>query len=92
MKKLLLFSLILTSFNFLGVCQQKQKKLSNQKNKIQVYYFHGTRRCSGCINAEKAAVNALNALYKKELDKGIIKFESINIEEDKNKNLLKNTK
>jgi disulfide oxidoreductase YuzD len=59
----------------------------NQGNKILVYFFHGTHRCTGCINAEKGTVNALNALYKAQLDNGTIKFESINVEEDKNKAL-----
>ena len=53
--------------------------------KILVYFFHGTHRCQGCINAEKGTVNALNALYKAQLDNGTIKFESLNVEEPKNK-------
>jgi len=55
--------------------------------KILVYFFHGTHRCTGCINAEKGTVNALNTLYKTQLDNGTIKFESINVEEPKNKAL-----
>jgi hypothetical protein len=58
-----------------------------QENKILVYFFHGTHRCTGCINAEKGTVNALNSLYKAQLDNGTIKFESINVEESKNKAL-----
>jgi hypothetical protein len=55
--------------------------------KILVYFFHGTHRCTGCINAEKGTVNALNTLYKTQLDNGTIKFESLNVEESKNKAL-----
>jgi hypothetical protein len=62
---------------------------SQQSNaKVLVYFFHGTHRCTGCINAEKGTVNALNALYKTQLNSGIIKFESVNFDEDKNKALV----
>ncbi len=84
MKNLLLaLVILLTGFN--GFSQQKDNTTS--KDIILVYFFHGTHRCAGCINAEKATVTALNTLYKNELDKGIIKFASVNVEEEKNKAL-----
>jgi hypothetical protein len=68
--------------------QQDNTHPSDSKNtKVLVYFFHGTHRCQGCINAEKGIVNALNALYKSQLNNGVIKFESINVEESKNKAL-----
>jgi hypothetical protein len=72
-----------------GFSQQNNdnKAKENQDNKILVYFFHGTHRCTGCINAEKSTVTALNMLYKDQLNNGIIKFESINVEEEKNKAL-----
>jgi disulfide oxidoreductase YuzD len=87
MKNLFLALAILLGCN--GFSQQKNSNTANenQENKILVYFFHGTHRCAGCINAEKATVTALNALYKVQLDKGTIKFESINVEEEKNKSL-----
>ena len=82
--------LVVLSFLVLGCNgfgQQNNTASTDTKAKILVYFFHGTHRCAGCINAEKAAVEALNALYKDQIDKGIIKFESINVEEEKNKAL-----
>lgn len=76
---LILFSLFLVSIS--GFSQE------SKNTKILVYFFHGTHRCQGCINAEKGTVNALNALYKEQLDKGVIKFESVNVEESSNKAL-----
>jgi hypothetical protein len=68
--------------------QQNNSHVSTSKDaKILVYFFHGTHRCTGCINAEKGTVNALNTLYKAQIDNGTIKFESINVEEAKNKAL-----
>lgn len=88
MKRLFLLIAVVV-FNFQS-CTNAQTNKSAQTvtvAKINVYFFHGTHRCAGCINAEKATVTALNTLYKNELDKGIIKFESVNVEEDKNKAL-----
>lgn len=87
MKNLFLVLTILV-FGCNSFSQQNNTNTSISKNaKILVYFFHGTHRCQGCINAEKGTVNALNALYKAQLDNGTIKFESINVEESKNKAL-----
>jgi hypothetical protein len=87
MKNLILaITFMFVGFNSFG--QQNKNSSSVSKNtKVLVYFFHGTHRCQGCINAEKGTVNALNALYKAQLDNGTIKFESINVEESKNKAL-----
>jgi hypothetical protein len=88
MKSLFLATAILVMVcNSFGQQPNNSAIKSNQKTKVLVYFFHGTHRCTGCINAEKGTVNALNALYKTQLNNGIIKFESINVEEDKNKAL-----
>jgi disulfide oxidoreductase YuzD len=83
--------LIAIAFFFVGCNSYSQQNNTNasvsKDAKIIVYFFHGTHRCTGCINAEKGTVNALNALYKAQLDNGTIKFESINVEESKNKTL-----
>lgn len=82
----LLIAVVLLNFQSCTNAQTNQTAQTSVA-KVKVYFFHGTHRCAGCINAEKAAVDVLNKLYKTELDKGIITFESINFEEDKNKAL-----
>jgi hypothetical protein len=84
--------IFLFSIFFIGSCtgysqQNTGKPISDTQAKVQVYFFHGTHRCSGCINAEKATVAVLNELYKEQQEQGIIKFQSINIEEPQNKSL-----
>jgi hypothetical protein len=79
MKKLFLLTLVIVAFSASGFSQAR----------VSVYFFHGTHRCSGCINAEKAAVQVLNSVYKTQQEKGIIKFQSINIEEEQYKELAK---
>jgi hypothetical protein len=87
MKNLLLaIAFLIAGSNSFG--QQNNAPVPALKDaKILVYFFHGTHRCQGCINAEKGTVHALNTLYKAQLNNGAIRFESINVEESKNKAL-----
>ena len=86
--KNLILAIAFLIFGCNSFSQQKSADNSVSKDaKILVYFFHGTHRCKGCINAEKGTINALNALFKPQLDNGIIKFESLNVEESKNKTL-----
>jgi hypothetical protein len=88
MKNIILSAFLILSVSCIGYSQQDKKGSNNDSQvKVMVYFFHGTHRCTGCINAEKATVTVLNELYKSHQDKGMVKFQSINIEEDKNKAL-----
>ena len=88
--KQITYLLLLLLFSCTGFSQTDSKQNTDdgkQSPKMYVYFFHGTHRCTGCINAEKATVTVLNSLYKTELANGTIVFESVNIEEEKNKAL-----
>jgi hypothetical protein len=87
MRNLILFFIMVLGVSFMGYSQQNDKPIADAKAKIMVYFFHGTHRCTGCINAEKATVTVLNELYKTQLNQGIIRFQSINVEETQNKAL-----
>lgn len=87
MKNIILLFAFIFCMTCNGYNQQNRKSNSTVPVKVMVYFFHGTHRCTGCINAEKATVSALNKLYKSQQEKGIIKFQSLNIEESKNKSL-----
>jgi len=62
---------------------------SENKNtgKVQVYYFHATRRCATCKAVEDVSKEAIKEYYG---DK--VSFESINSEEEKDNPLLKKYK
>ena len=49
--------------------------------KIEVYYFHFTRRCMTCNNVEKVSKNSLESLYPEKMKSGQITFQSINLDE-----------
>ena len=51
---------------------------------IEVYYFHGTHRCTTCNTVEKVAKEALKQYYGDQ-----IALQSINREEEKNSALVK---
>jgi len=49
--------------------------------KVEVYYFHFSRRCATCLNVEKVARESVEALYPEQVKKGEITFQSINLDE-----------
>lgn len=60
----------------------KEVKTSiSNSDKIEVYYFHFTSRCTTCRTVEARAKENLEALYPAEVKKGLITFNSLNLEE-----------
>jgi hypothetical protein len=49
--------------------------------KIEVYYFHFTRRCMTCNNVEKVSKEAVEQQYAEKVKTGEIFFKSINLDE-----------
>jgi hypothetical protein len=61
-------------------------------DKVEVYYFHFSRRCVTCIAVENKAQEAIVALYPDEYSKGTITFASVNLEDEKSKPLAEKAK
>jgi hypothetical protein len=55
-----------------------------QSNRIQVFYFHRTIRCIGCINVEEAAFEAVSADHSANVENGSLEWRSINFDEEEN--------
>ena len=49
--------------------------------KVEVYYFHFTRRCMTCNNVEKVSKNAVETLYPQQVKSGDVFFKSVNLDE-----------
>ena len=49
--------------------------------KIEVYYFHFTRRCMTCNNVEKVSKEAVEQQYSDKVKSGEITFKSVNLDE-----------
>lgn len=56
-------------------------------NKVEVYYFHFTRRCFTCNLVESETKKALETLYANELKSGKVVFSEINLDDKEHKEL-----
>jgi len=50
-----------------------------------VYYFHRSIRCTGCVNVEEAAFEAVSEDHSDDVDRGVLEWRSIDIDEPENK-------
>jgi len=93
MKRLLslLFILVLATPNF-SFNRITHLEANMDGAKIEVYYFHMTRRCATCKAVESESKKALEALYPQKIKNSEITFQSVNIEEDENKELTESLK
>lgn len=74
MKKTILLFLVL--FLASGIFAE-----SPVSKKIDVYYFHFTRRCMTCTNVEKVSKEAVEQQYSEKVKSGQITFQSVNLDE-----------
>lgn len=77
MKKFNIYLLVL----FLSISALIAK---DAKVEIDVYYFHATARCQGCLKIEDYTFSSINKNYEKELKNGSIKIQSIDFLEPEN--------
>ena len=75
MKKSILF--FLTTLMITGIFAVNPAPVA----KIEVYYFHFTRRCTTCQNVENVSRKAVETLYPEKIKKGEISFQSVNLDE-----------
>jgi len=53
----------------------------NTPIKLDIYYFHGHRRCVTCLAVENETRALLSSDFKNELDTGVLKLTVLNLEE-----------
>ena len=75
MKKSIMF--LLTTFMIAGIFAGNPAPAT----RIEVYYFHFTRRCTTCINVEKVSKEAVETQFSEQVKKGDITFKSVNLDE-----------
>jgi hypothetical protein len=59
----------------------------NPTKKLEVIYFHATRRCPTCMAIEENTRKTLDTYFSNQLKGGTIKLTVINVDEDKNKSI-----
>ena len=60
-------------------------KTKQDGNKIEIYYFHFTKRCATCNAVENETKSVLESKYADKLKKGEISFTSLNLDEKADK-------
>lgn len=78
--KLIILAIIAFSFNTVVLAQDsndKSEKTVVSESKVEVFYFHYTRRCATCNAVESVSKSALKELYG---DK--VFFSDYNLDED----------
>lgn len=89
MKQIIMFGLTLViSLGSLSCNAQDNKKAEAKTaltTKVEVYYFHFTRRCNTCESVENNARLAVEALYGDEIKKGDYSFKAINLDDEGSK-------
>jgi hypothetical protein len=94
MKKLISLSVLLLlvvsffSTNSLAA-DKKTMTIVSKKAKVEVYYFHFTRRCVTCQAVETETQTAIATLYPIQAKKGLITFKTVNLDEKTSEVLAK---
>jgi hypothetical protein len=79
MKKSIYLLLLLVVISATSVVAQSGSK------KLEVVYFHATRRCATCMAIEENTKKTLDTYFSNQLKTGMIKMTVINVDESKNK-------
>ncbi len=79
------------AFATLGTAQaapaDKESEGTSLNPKVEVYYFHYSRRCASCINVEKTTKEIIEAAYASQMEKGELVFGSVNLDDPESRAL-----
>jgi coproporphyrinogen III oxidase-like Fe-S oxidoreductase len=65
---------------------------STVQDKVEVYYFHFTRRCVTCKAVETEAKKAVETLYTDQVKNGLVEFIEVNLEDADSKTAAEKAK
>jgi hypothetical protein len=68
---------------------EKDAKISSERGRIIVYYFHGTYRCPSCTKIEKWSYEAIKHSFLKALKEGRLLWEPVNVDKPENRHFVK---
>ena len=57
-------------------------------NRVVVYYFHGTARCSNCIKFEAYSQEAIQSAFSPSLGNGRLQWRVLNVDEPANRHFI----
>ncbi|MGB2929232.1 MAG: nitrophenyl compound nitroreductase subunit ArsF family protein [Desulfobacterales bacterium] len=68
---------------------KKDAKISSERARIIVYYFHGTYRCPSCTKIEKWSYEAIKHSFLKALKEGRLLWKPVNVDKPENRHFVK---
>ena len=68
---------------------EKDAKISSERARIIVYYFHGTYRCPSCTKIEKWSYEAIKHSFLKALKEGRLLWKHVNVDKPENRHFVK---
>ena len=77
--------MLLSSFSCSAQTNKKADAKSIVAAKVEVYYFHFTRRCNTCESVESNAKLAVESLYADKVKTGEYSFKGINLDDASSK-------
>lgn len=96
MKSLFAFTVaIVMSLGTFSCTAQTSKKADETTalaSKIEVYYFHFTRRCMTCNAVETESKSAIEGLYPQQVKNGSIVFTGVNLDDATSKGIAEKCK
>jgi len=91
MKQLAILGLsIIIALGSLSCKAQDNQKADNKttvSDKVEVFYFHFTRRCNTCVSVEENSKLAVEQLYADKVKTGVYSFKSINLDDASSKEI-----
>jgi len=68
---------------------EKKAEIPSEREKVIVYYFHGTYRCPSCTKIEKWSYEAIKDFFPKELKEDRLLWKPVNVEKPENRHFIK---
>lgn len=89
--KLIIIALLAFSINASSSAQSDkngESKGISATEKIDIYYFHNTRRCATCNAVEDVTKATLKEFYSKQMDDNQVTFQSLDLGDESSKDLI----
>lgn len=67
--------------------EKKQHDASVSGEKVEVYYFHFTRRCISCVNVQKSTERVITENFKEEINNGTLVYNEVNLSEPESREI-----
>jgi len=72
--------------------QAASPQIPAQGRHVVLYYFHATFRCASCLTIEKTARQVVDQQFKNLVDKGLLQFCPVDVENPQNRHYIEDYK